>query len=59
MSQDIIKNLNLGSLGTIWALTRFCLYSPYAITSYQSGHQFSGETQAFRDFDYINLGGYL
>ena len=52
MSHAVLKTPNLGSLGTIWALPRFSLYSPCAVTTYQSGHQNQGETYTQK-----NLGG--
>jgi len=58
MNHDNSKYLNLGSLGTIWTLTRFSLHSLYAIKTYQSGHQNPGETQRQKNFKFQkrNLG---
>ena len=39
-------NPNLGTLGTIWALTRFTAFQPCNIRTYKSGHHFPGEKAA-------------
>jgi len=46
MSETVTEDLELGTLGTNWALTQFSARGDYAITTYKTGHYFRGEKQA-------------